>query len=158
MWRSIVYVLGNVRCARFFPFLKKDVEHVLGNKMIPELEQKYQQLTEAQKEIFRGYGLRQVKHFVEFSLPKIEATLPQQGKVLGINAEGKVQALNTETQEVYLWISDQQWQAAKSVSQHVDAKEDFLAVWQIFDLEHQDLISLSHIHRDFLAAQSSSSY
>ncbi|WP_111860090.1 hypothetical protein [Acinetobacter sp. CFCC 10889] len=123
--------------------------------MIPELEQKYQQLTEAQKEIFRGYGLRQVKHFIELSLPKIEATLPQQGKVLGINAEGKVQAINTETQQVYLWISDQQWQAANSKSNHVDLKEDFLVVWEIFDLKHQDLISLSHIHRDFLENQSS---
>lgn len=118
--------------------------------MILELEQKYQQLTEAQKEIFRGYGLRQVKHFVELSLPKIEATLPQQVKVLGINAEGKVQAMNTKTQQVYLWISDQQWQAAKSISHHVDLKEDFLVVWKIFDLQHQDLISLSHVHRDFL--------
>ncbi|WP_089604549.1 hypothetical protein [Acinetobacter piscicola] len=118
--------------------------------MISELEQKYQQLTEAQKEIFKGYGLRQVKHFVEFSLPKIEATLPEQGKVLGINAEGKVQAVNTETQEVYLWISDQQWQAAKNASNRVDLKEDFLEVWKIFDLENQDLIELSHVHRDFL--------
>lgn len=119
--------------------------------MISELEQKYQQLTEAQKEIFKGYGLRQVKHFVEFSLPKIEATLPEQGKVLGINAEGKVQAVNTETQEVYLWISDQQWQAAKIASNRVDLKEDFLEVWKIFDLQNQDLIELSHVHRDFLA-------
>lgn len=118
--------------------------------MISELEQKYQQLTEAQKEIFKGYGLRQVKHFVEFSLPKIEATLPEQGKVLGINAEGKVQAVNTETQEVYLWISDQQWQAAKNASNRIDLKEDFLEVWKIFDLENQDLIELSHVHRDFL--------
>ncbi|MEG0343917.1 MAG: hypothetical protein RR633_17155 [Acinetobacter sp.] len=118
--------------------------------MISELEQKYKQLTEAQKEIFSGYGLRQVKHFVEFSLPKIEATLPEKGKVLGINAEGKVQAINTETKEVYLWISDQQWQAAQIASNRVDLKEDFLEVWKIFDLENQDLIELSHVHRDFL--------
>ena len=118
--------------------------------MIPELEQKYKQLTEAQKEIFRGYGLRQVKHFIEFSLPKIEATLPEKGKVLGINAEGKVQAINTETNEVYLWISDQQWQAAQIASNRVDLKEDFLEVWKIFDLQNQDLIALSHVHRDFL--------
>lgn len=122
--------------------------------MIPELEQKYQQLTEAQKEIFRGYGLRQVKHFVELSLPKIEATLPKQGKVLGINAEGKVQAINTETQQVYLWISDQQWQVAKVASSHVDLKEDFIKIWQILELEKQDLIDLSHTHRDFLESQS----
>lgn len=118
--------------------------------MISELEQKYKQLTEAQKEIFRGYGLRQVKHFIEFSLPKIEATLPEKGKVLGINAEGKVQAINTETNEVYLWISDQQWQAAQITSNRVDLKEDFLEVWKIFDLQNQDLIELSHVHRDFL--------
>ena len=118
--------------------------------MISELEQKYKQLTEAQKEIFRGYGLRQVKHFIEFSLPKIEATLPEKGKVRGINAEGKVQAINTETNEVYLWISDQQWQAAQIASNRVDLKEDFLEVWKIFDLQNQDLIELSHVHRDFL--------
>lgn len=124
--------------------------------MISELEQKYKQLTEAQKEIFSGYGLRQVKHFVEFSLPKIEATLPEKGKVLGINAEGKVQAINTETKQVYLWISDQQWQAAQMASNHVDLKEDFLEVWKIFDLENQDLIELSHVHRDFLDTKLSS--
>ncbi|RKG39230.1 hypothetical protein [Acinetobacter rongchengensis] len=124
--------------------------------MISELEQKYKQLTEAQKEIFSGYGLRQVKHFVEFSLPKIEATLPEKGKVLGINAEGKVQAINTETKQVYLWISDQQWQAAQIASNHVDLKEDFLEVWKIFDLENQDLIELSHVHRDFLDTKLSS--
>ncbi|MFW2078097.1 hypothetical protein ACG94X_10300 [Acinetobacter sp. ULE_I010] len=118
--------------------------------MILELEQKYKQLTEAQKEIFKGYGLRQIKHFVEFSLPKIEATLPQEGKVLGINAEGKVQAINTATNQTYLWISDQQWQAANTVSSHVDIKEDFQEVWKIFNLQNQDLIALSHVHRDFL--------
>lgn len=118
--------------------------------MIPELEQKYKQLTEAQKEIFKGYGLRQIKHFVEFSLPKIEATLPEAGKVLGINAEGKVQAINTQTNQTYLWISDQQWQAAHTVSSHIDLKEDFIEIWQVLGLEKQDLIDLSHIHRDFL--------
>ena len=120
--------------------------------MIPELEQKYKQLTDAQKEIFKGYGLRQIKHFVEFSLPKIEATLPQEGKVLGINAEGKVQALNTATNQTYLWISDQQWQAAQTVSNHIDLKEDFIEIWQVLELKNQDLIDLSHIHRDFLAS------
>ena len=120
--------------------------------MIPELEQKYKQLTDAQKEIFKGYGLRQIKHFVEFSLPKIEATLPQEGKVLGINAEGKVQAVNTTTNQTYLWISDQQWQAAQTVSNHIDLKEDFIEIWQVLELKNQDLIDLSHIHRDFLAS------
>ena len=120
--------------------------------MIPELEQKYKQLTDAQKEIFKGYGLRQIKHFVEFSLPNIEATLPQEGKVLGINAEGKVQAVNTATNQTYLWISDQQWQAAQTVSNHIDLKEDFIEIWQVLELKNQDLIDLSHIHRDFLAS------
>lgn len=120
--------------------------------MIPELEQKYKQLTDAQKEIFKGYGLRQIKHFVEFSLPKIEVTLPQEGKVLGINAEGKVQAVNTATNQTYLWISDQQWQAAQTVSNHIDLKEDFIEIWQVLELKNQDLIDLSHIHRDFLAS------
>ncbi len=120
--------------------------------MIPELEQKYKQLTDAQKEIFKGYGLRQIKHFVEFSLPKIEATLPQEGKVLGINAEGKVQAVNTVTNQTYLWISDQQWQAAQTVSNHIDLKEDFIEIWQVLELKNQDLIDLSHIHRDFVAS------
>lgn len=120
--------------------------------MIPELEQKYKQLTDAQKEIFKGYGLRQIKHFVEFSLPKIEATLPQEGKVLGINAEGKVQAVNTATNQTYLWISDQQWQATQTVSNHIDLKEDFIEIWQVLELKNQDLIDLSHIHRDFLAS------
>jgi len=119
--------------------------------MIPELEQKYKQLTDAQKEIFKGYGLRQIKHFVEFSLPKIEATLPQEGKVLGINAEGKVQAVNTATNQTYLWISDQQWQAAQTVSNHIDLKEDFIEIWQVLELKNQDLIDLSHIHRDFFS-------
>ena len=120
--------------------------------MIPELEQKYKQLTDAQKEIFKGYGLRQIKHFVEFSLPKIEATLPKEGKVLGINAEGKVQAVNTATNQTYLWISDQQWQAAQTVSNHIDLKDDFIEIWQVLELKNQDLIDLSHIHRDFLAS------
>ena len=118
--------------------------------MIPELEQKYKQLTDAQKEIFKGYGLRQIKHFVEFSLPKIEATLPQEGKVLGINAEGKVQAININTNQAYLWISDQQWQAANTVSSHIDTKEDFIEIWKVLGLKDQDLIDLSHTHRDFL--------
>lgn len=122
--------------------------------MILELKQKYKQLTEAQKEIFKGYGLRQIKHFVEFSLPKIEATLPPEGKVLGINAEGKVQAININTQQAYLWISDQQWQVANNVSSHIDAKEDFIEIWKILELEQQDLIDLSHIHRDFLESLS----
>ena len=121
--------------------------------MNPELEQKYKQLTDAQKEIFKGYGLRQIKHFVEFSLPKIEATLPQEGKVLGNNAEGKVQAVNTATNQTYLWISDQQWQAAQTVSNHIDLKEDFIEIWQVLELKNQDLIDLSHIHRDFLASR-----
>jgi len=44
--------------------------------MIVNIQQKYDELSPAQKDIFAGYGLRQVKHFVEISLPTIEAALP----------------------------------------------------------------------------------
>ena len=117
------------------------------------IEQKYAQLTEAQKEIFAGYGLRQVKHFVEISLPNIEPALPENTHVQGINAEGKVQAVNSETKETYLWISDLQWQERPIATSNVDLKEDFLAVWKIFNLQAYELIDLSHIHRDFLENQ-----
>ena len=33
--------------------------------VIADIEQKYAQLSEAQKEMFAGYGLRQIKHFVD---------------------------------------------------------------------------------------------
>lgn len=121
--------------------------------MTPELEQKYLQLSDVQKEIFKGYGLRQVKHFVELSLPKVQPCLPEGAVVVGVNTEGRVQAVNPETQQIYLWISDQQWQLSNKPSLHVDAKEDFLQIWTIFELEKQDLIDLSHIHRDFMQSQ-----
>ncbi len=117
------------------------------------IEQKYAQLTEAQKEIFAGYGLRQVKHFVEISLPNIEPSLPENTHVQGINAEGKVQAVNSETKETYLWISDLQWQERPITMVNVDLKEDFLEIWKIFNLQAYALIDLSHIHRDFLENQ-----
>jgi hypothetical protein len=117
------------------------------------IEQKYAQLTEAQKEIFAGYGLRQVKHFVEISLPNIEPALPENTHVQGINAEGKVQAVNSETKETYLWISDLQWQERPITMVNVDLKEDFLEIWKIFNLQAYGLIDLSHIHRDFLENQ-----
>lgn len=117
------------------------------------IEQKYAQLTEAQKEIFAGYGLRQVKHFVEISLPNIEPALPENTHVQGINAEGKVQAVNSETKESYLWISDLQWQERPITMVNVDLKEDFLEIWKIFNLQAYELIDLSHIHRDFLENQ-----
>ena len=117
------------------------------------IEQKYAQLTEAQKEIFAGYGLRQVKHFVEISLPNIEPSLPENTHVQGINAEGKVQAVNSETKETYLWISDLQWQERPITMVNVDLKEDFLEIWKIFNLQAYELIDLSHIHRDFLENQ-----
>ena len=118
--------------------------------VINNIEQKYEQLTYAQKEIFRGYGLRQIKHFVELILPKIELYLPEHTVVLGLNLDGKPQAENQITHQMYVWISDQQWQAAQIASNRVDLKEDFLEVWKIFDLQNQDLIELSHVHRDFL--------
>ncbi len=117
------------------------------------IEQKYAQLTEAQKEIFAGYGLRQVKHFVEISLPNIEPALPENTHVQGINAEGKLQAVNSETKETYLWISDLQWQERPITMVNIDLKEDFLEIWKIFNLQAYELIDLSHIHRDFLENQ-----
>ena len=122
----------------------------MGKTMIPELEQKYQQLTDAQKEIFDGYGLRQVKHFVELSLPKIEPSLPANAEVIGINVEGRIQAVNVQTQQIFLWISDQQWQETKKQSAHIDLKQDLIQIWQLLELQNIDLIDLSHIHRDFL--------
>ncbi|OTG68195.1 hypothetical protein B9T25_05755 [Acinetobacter sp. ANC 4470] len=117
------------------------------------IEQKYAQLTEVQKEIFAGYGLRQVKHFVDISLPNIEPSLPENTYVQGINAEGKVQAINPDSKETYLWISDLQWQERPIAMVNVDLKEDFLAIWKIFNLQAYELIDLSHIHRDFLENQ-----
>ena len=61
--------------------------------MILDIQEKYDQLSSKQKEIFAGYGLRQVKHFVEISLPNIEPSLPVNAVVQGVNANGKVQAL-----------------------------------------------------------------
>ena len=114
------------------------------------IEQKYAQLTAAQKDIFAGYGLRQVKHFVEISLPNIEPSLPENTQVQGVNAEGKVQAINFDTQQVYIWISDLQWQERQVKAMHIDLKEDILKIWEIFNLQAYELIDLSHIHRDFL--------
>lgn len=118
--------------------------------MIPDIQSKYDQLTAKQKEIFAGYGLRQVKHFVEISLPLIESQLPQGAYVQGINAEGKIQALQPNDQKTYLWISDLQWQERAIQTSHIDAKDDFIAVWRIFKLEQYPLVDLSHVHRDFL--------
>jgi hypothetical protein len=115
-----------------------------------DIEHKYAQLTAAQKEIFAGYGLRQVKHFVEISLPNIEPTLPENTQVQGVNAEGKVQAINVDTQQTYIWISDLQWQQRPVKAMHIDLKEDILKIWEIFNLQAYELIDLSHIHRDFL--------
>lgn len=122
--------------------------------MIENMQEKYQQLNKHQKQIFAGYGLRQIKHFVEISLPKVEACLPPHATVQGINAEGKVQAFDAQNQKKYLWISDQQWQESGVSNTSLDLKEDFIAVWHIFNLSEYALIDLSHIHRDFLAQQS----
>ena len=126
---------------------------MIGKTMISNLQDKYEQLSPSQKEIFAGYGLRQVKHFVEISLPNIEPALPENTHVQGINAEGKVQAVNSETKETYLWISDLQWQERPITMVNVDLKEDFLEIWKIFNLQAYELIDLSHIHRDFLENQ-----
>ena len=118
--------------------------------MISDIQEKYNRLTPAQKDIFAGYGLRQVKHFVEISLPKIESVLPEGAYVQGINADGKVQAINPQTKQTYIWISDLQWQQRPIATENIDLKEDAIAVWEIFGLEQYELIDLSHIHRDFL--------
>ena len=122
----------------------------MGTDMIPNLQEKYALLSDSQKDIFAGYGLRQIKHFVEISLPTIEAVLPEGAIVQGINAEGKMQAYNPEADQYYLWISDLQWQTTQRASQAVDLKEDALEIWNIFDLKSYELIELSHVHRDFL--------
>ena len=121
--------------------------------MISNLQEKYNQLSPAQKDIFIGYGLRQIKHFVEISLPKIEAVLPEGATVQGINAEGKVLAYDASSQQYYVWISDLQWQIYNKPAVAVDLKEDAIAVWSIFNLKDHELINLSHIHRDFLETQ-----
>lgn len=122
-------------------------------EMIPDIQEKYERLSQAQKDIFAGYGLRQVKHFVEISLPKIEAVLPAGAYVQGINSEGKVQAINPSNQKTYLWISDLQWQERPIATENIDLKEDAIAVWEIFNLKDYELIDLSHVHRDFLETQ-----
>ena len=118
--------------------------------MITNIQQKYDQLTQAQKDIFAGYGLRQVKHFVEVSLPTVEPLLPENSKLIGINSAGKLQAIDSKNHKTYLWISDLQWQEASVALNNIDNKEDFLEIWNIFNLKDYQLIDLSHIHRDFL--------
>ena len=118
--------------------------------MIQDIQQKYDLLSPAQKDIFAGYGLRQVKHFVEISLPKIESVLPEGAYVQGINADGKVQAINPSTHQTYIWISDLQWQERPIATENIDLKEDAIEVWKIFNLSAYELIDLSHVHRDFL--------
>ena len=121
--------------------------------VIADIEQKYAQLSAAQKEMFAGYGLRQIKHFVDISLPSLAATLPEGAIIQGINADGKVQAFNASTGQYYLWISDLQWQLSNRATQAVDLKEDAVAIWQIFELANYELVDLSHVHRDFLAQE-----
>lgn len=96
--------------------------------MISDIQEKYDQLTQAQKDIFAGYGLRQIKHFVEISLPKVKSVLPEHTQVQGVNAEGKLQAVNAGTQQNYIRISDLQWQLRKVAVMHIDTKEDFQKV------------------------------
>ena len=122
----------------------------MDTAIIPDIQQKYAQLSPAQKDMFAGYGLRQIKHFVEISLPTIEAVLPEGAIVQGINAEGKMQAYNPKIDQYYLWISDLQWQTTQRASKAVDLKEDALKIWNIFDLKSYELIELRHVHRDFL--------
>ena len=113
-----------------------------------EIEQKFEQLTAAQKDIFQGYGLRQVKHFIEYALPQVEAILPQSAMVQGINAYGQIQAFDPVNEQSYVW-EETMWYVS-STSGSLDQKQDFLQVWKIFDLAQYALIDLSHVHRDFL--------
>ena len=123
---------------------------MLSETKILAVQEKYQGLSAKQKEIFVCYGLRQVKHFVEINLTRIEAALPENSYVQGINADGKLQAFNAELNKSYIWISDLQWQERPVAKMNIDLKEDFLEIWQIFDLQDYALIDLSHIHRDLL--------
>lgn len=125
----------------------------MGTDMIPNLQEKYAMLSDSQKDIFAGYGLRQIKHFVEISLPELEAALPEGAYVQGINANGKVQAYHPKQDSYYIWISDLQWQATTQATQHFDAKEDAIQIWQLLNLQDYALIDLSHVHRDFLEAK-----
>ncbi len=43
-------------------------------------------------------SLRQIKHFVEISLPKVDAVLPESAQVQGVNVEGKAQAIDVTGQ------------------------------------------------------------
>ncbi|KAB0626591.1 hypothetical protein F7P75_08400 [Acinetobacter gandensis] len=125
----------------------------MGHNMIADIQEKYDQLSAKQKEIFAGYGLRQIKHFVEINLPDMEAVMPAGALVQGINADGKVQAYDSATGQHYIWISDKQWQLSTKATEMVDSKEDAMTVWRIFDLQKYELIDLSHVHRDFLESQ-----
>ena len=122
----------------------------MGTAKIVDIQQKYDQLSSVQKEIFAGYGLRQIKHFVELSLPDIMQSLPEGAEIQGINQQGRIQAFDQERHLYYVWISDLQWQKSLQYSAVVDTKQDFIEVWKIFQLADYELIDLSHIHRDFL--------
>jgi outer membrane protease len=124
----------------------------MGSSMMLDIQKKYNQLTQTQKDMFAGYGLRQIKHFVEISLPKIEQLLPVGAEVQGINAEGKVQAYDAKTDQYYVWISDLQWQKSNRATLTVDLKTDAIAIWQLFELANHELVDLSHVHRDYLAS------
>ena len=128
----------------------------MGSSMMLDIQEKYNQLTQTQKDMFAGYGLRQIKHFVEISLPKIEQLLPVGAEVQGINAEGKVQAYDAKMDQYYVWISDLQWQKSNRATLTVDLKTDAIAIWQLFELANHELVDLSHVHRDYLASLSES--
>lgn len=122
----------------------------MGTEIISDLQEKYALLSDSQKEIFAGYGLRQIKHFVEINLPELEAALPEGAYVQGINANGKVQAYHPQHNVHYIWISDLQWQTTNQATQEIDLKEDAIQIWEILNLKDYQLIDLSHVHRDFL--------
>lgn len=117
--------------------------------MISNIQEKYNQLNSVQKDIFAGYGLRQIKHFIEYCLPEVQPLLPENSVIEGINTSGMVQALQQKTLKSYVWDGTT-WNVSASSIPIMDTTDDFQLVWEIFDLSLYELIELSHVHRDFL--------
>jgi hypothetical protein len=117
--------------------------------MISNIQEKYDQLNSVQKDIFAGYGLRQIKHFIEYCLPEVQPLLPENSVIEGINTSGMVQAVQQETRKCYVWDGTT-WNVSANFIPIMDTTDDFQLVWEIFDLSRYELIELSHVHRDFL--------
>ena len=120
----------------------------MDTAIIPDIQQKYAQLSPAQKICLRVMVYVRLNILLRLACPLLKPFSLK--AIAGINAEGKMQAYNPDTDQYYLWISDLQWQTTQRASQAVDLKEDALEIWNIFDLKSYELIELSHVHRDFL--------